>query len=770
MSNPLSLKIINKIDPGIPNNITNKLSGLSGSNIYNTINNGDVINKLNTQYVFATFGLLILIMIIILCLVVFKVDFTNIFSSISYLSVFLFGIIPFFTILTCIWFLPFFKESRIFITMCLLIILIIIAVSTFLSLDFSTGLGYFSIFFFIALPILIIVGLINFLPIFKNLKTFLFEIQSSIYLIIYTILLIWFFQHISYLGLSSVINEYPLIFNVVSIALTSYVFFNAYKSRNSENFNANYERIRMIIIFFCLITVTLLYYLNDPGGYVAKYFGSLLVLSSVLFIFIILYIIILLSFSNKNNNSTPDKKVGFDNLLNNFSIFSRLGTIGYVIFLVSVCIYLFYALKNKTPATNIGGLNTEPVQSIPGQQIPQLNASTVGTIIVFTLLISILWGSLLIINLFSDTKKNPAAESNKFKLFRSSLLLLFGIIILALIISWVAYAGASFTSSYSSITSIILNCLLVIIFLVLIYRIIIVDLPYGNRQKNATFDLLINLIFYIPCLFSDAFDYIMKIFISEYNNNTTGTYLILLIAIILLVLFYVVPIIYQKINLQGGKLLVNEPVYLNSSYALGTYQDLTGSDVFEYQYAISFWFYLDAAAPQNSDHFYSIINFGNKPNVTYNGYNNQLMITMEVEKVLNIDFPNSPPNITTPPPAKIVLNELPTLIYDSSYNNVLLQKWNNMIINYNGGTMDIFLNGELIKSVPGVISYYTLDNLTIGENNGTNGGICNVVYYNKALTLNNIYFIYNLLKNSTPPVVENNNYTIVKQKINNSYA
>ena len=91
------------------------------------------------------------------------------------------------------------------------------------------------------------------------------------------------------------------------------------------------------------------------------------------------------------------------------------------------------------------------------------------------------------------------------------------------------------------------------------------------------------------------------------------------------------------------------------------------------------------------------------------------------------------------------------IIYKNT--NFLLQKWNNIIINYNGGTLDIFLNGELVKSSREIIPYMQYDNLTIGSQDGINGGICNLVYFKKPLTLINVYYIYNNLKNQNPPVV-----------------
>jgi hypothetical protein len=103
-------------------------------------------------------------------------------------------------------------------------------------------------------------------------------------------------------------------------------------------------------------------------------------------------------------------------------------------------------------------------------------------------------------------------------------------------------------------------------------------------------------------------------------------------------------------------------------------------------------------------------------------------------------------------------------------NNILLQKWNNIIINYSGGIMDIFLNNELVKSNVGVVPYYTIDNLTTGESNGLNGSICNVVYFRHPLNTSNMYILYNMVKDKTPPIMSSSSASVLKQNANTTFT
>jgi hypothetical protein len=187
-------------------------------------------------------------------------------------------------------------------------------------------------------------------------------------------------------------------------------------------------------------------------------------------------------------------------------------------------------------------------------------------------------------------------------------------------------------------------------------------------------------------------------------------------------------------------------------HPLANYIELNGTDLFDYQYSISFWLFIDSNAPNTNpsyNHYTSLLNYGGKPNILYKAKTNTLMITME-QKDLDKDGKNK------------------LLEFDDNGNriiytnqNVLLQKWNNIIIQFNGGTLDIFLNGELVKSSIEVIPYMNLDTLTIGSDGGVNGGICNVVYYKNPLTITNIYYIYKNVKDKNPPVIQKTNNTII---------
>jgi hypothetical protein len=95
-------------------------------------------------------------------------------------------------------------------------------------------------------------------------------------------------------------------------------------------------------------------------------------------------------------------------------------------------------------------------------------------------------------------------------------------------------------------------------------------------------------------------------------------------------------------------------------------------------------------------------------------------------------------------------------------DNVLLQKWNQFIINCEGGVIDIFYNNELIKSKINIIPYMTIDSLSVGQQQGVYGGVCNVVYYTKPLNLTQMYYSYNTVKSSNPPTTNSSNKTITK--------
>ena len=557
---------------------------------------------------------------------------------------------------------------------------------------------------------MIIFGLfLAFLPGLKNLRTLFEQINSISYVIIYTIFAILFYS----LMPSDILNTYPSIINIAMLLLGIFFYYKGFQENYIDSFNINYEKIKMAIIFVCLLMLIMTLYIINPGDIVEKYSSQAFLISFIMTIFAFLYVLITIGIGNK----------------------STTGVYGMLIFIIFLAGIIGYVSINKSELSD--------------------NHAKTASILILVLLISILSSLALGSKIFSDPNSN-VLNSNVYGIYKKGLLGVFGLVISSLLIYWLVYSVQNY-SGKSGITSFILSFLLIAIILGLIYKTIFVKMPVENNKKNAFFNIILTTLLYIPCLLSGIFDWFGKLIVGQYNATDAGSFMMLFVAIGLIIAYFKTPSLFNFISSQGGKQLVNKPVYTDTEYNLGSYIDLNGSDTFDYQYAISCWVFIDAAPPNmnpNYSKFTSLLNFGNKPNILYNGSKNSLMITMKQKDLKNItknqliDFDDEGNRI-------IYINK-----------NVLLQKWNNIIINYNGGTMDIFLNGELVKSSIEVVPYYTYDNLTIGENEGIKGGICNVVYFRNALTSSNVYYLYNSVKTRTPPVLNDSNETILIQNVN----
>jgi len=387
-----------------------------------------------------------------------------------------------------------------------------------------------------------------------------------------------------------------------------------------------------------------------------------------------------------------------------------------------------------------------------------------------------------------------------------SLFILFGIFFLFSLINWIIQLFQVFTfknsDGSSSVFGIILNFAIIITLLAIIYRM----MSYSNLFKGSTFitdsplsQLIIGCIFYIPCLLIALIDilsgYYKKgstVMVNAMKRASTGdlassvsslqitpsrTDIILLILIVLLYLiYYSIPYTYTLFSSQGGQLLLKEPVYTDKEIVLATYTSLnpqvnstkksfklfnydfswsnpdynaTQVITHSYNYALSCWIFIDANSTANNrgDTFHSLINYGGKPNVQYRGNDNQMIITIE-----KMDVSGNP---TLYEGKKYDLDDDGNFIVYRN-KNVLLQKWNNIVINYNSGILDIFINGKLQQSFNGgSIPYMKLDNITIGEKNGLHGGICNVVYFSDALNIKQVYYLYTSVKDLNPPILMN---------------
>lgn len=337
--------------------------------------------------------------------------------------------------------------------------------------------------------------------------------------------------------------------------------------------------------------------------------------------------------------------------------------------------------------------------------------------------------------------------------------------------------------SSTNIGKFIISCVLIIAALTIVYKIITLT----SLNKTPLFKSIMNILLFIPSLFLMLFGFV-------YTNATKTIIPLLFLVIILFILYLIYPIITSALFRQGGEQLVNQPIPLNSEDIIATYQTLNADNKYDYQYALSFWFYLDSAPPStnsvySSTEYANILSYGKNPSIRYNPLTNTLLITVEAD-------PNKPLSIlettqkledkltnATEEQLERIQKEIKQNIQlvkttpvvtelDSSGNriiylkpDILLQKWNNVIINYQGGTLDVFYNGELVKSEIEVVPYVTFDTMVVGQNNGLRGEVANILYFKKPLDIFKIRKLYQPLKDKNPPSLSVDKRTIITKNI-----
>jgi hypothetical protein len=295
-------------------------------------------------------------------------------------------------------------------------------------------------------------------------------------------------------------------------------------------------------------------------------------------------------------------------------------------------------------------------------------------------------------------------------------------------------------------------------------------------------------IIYIPCLFLDF----LQSSQSAVGDTTRPIWIIVAIELLLIAILYGGPYLLNYIGASASQ-IVAAPVSLKQKYDTNlntqspqififhnTGIDRTPEDKAancpaeekkRYNYSISGWFILNNTVDARSGDL-EIFNFGDVPRLTYNSTTTELKLfcnTLDMSGNPNTDTDSKIPiynsrtnyNTMISGKTKDTQSRIKMLVDNDEELDtpVPLQKWNYFVINYNGKTMDFFLNTKLIIKSDFIMPDIQMKPITVGDGDaikkvkGMNGSICNFAFHKVPLTKEQIRWTYNMLKSQNPPMI-----------------
>ena len=250
-----------------------------------------------------------------------------------------------------------------------------------------------------------------------------------------------------------------------------------------------------------------------------------------------------------------------------------------------------------------------------------------------------------------------------------------------------------------------------------------------GRPYRYIFKFINLIIGFLPCLFINFATWIKE----EYLKTSKNILILIGIEALLIVFKFLIPFIYslfKKIFSPKENILLINPVPLNRVTNLGLFLTTeevklsntskldTSDKFFNYNYAVAFSLWIFPQPKSVSDAYSKSCNLINISDIIKVIHNNNI-IEFWASTTISGENPNR----------LIKLYELKDFKY---------QKWNSIIINYQGGSLDIFVNKTLKSSTPNITPLKNNNNAVVGDINGINGGIKNVSYFQNALSQQDI--------------------------------
>lgn len=292
--------------------------------------------------------------------------------------------------------------------------------------------------------------------------------------------------------------------------------------------------------------------------------------------------------------------------------------------------------------------------------------------------------------------------------------------------------SAKYALSAVMVSSTILFYLIIIGLLSIIFYALNNFINSFTNKQQLWVRFIKDFIFYIPCLLIDFVNYIINEF-----SLTTSPIFILFIFELCFILGYIY--LYEFIDLF---ITPSEPIYIlkhsrflnEESKKTIPYEFYIDNNLisviskkFRQNYAISLWIYLNNSVNNSGG--------GNieKNIVSIDSYTPIKLCVIEKPRV------NDPNKIDQF--LRIYFN------YPDDYYDIIIpfQKWIYLVFNYESSKFDLFVNGNLERTIH-IISpnYPPASSVIIGENHGLSGAISNIIYYPHVLTKYEITNSYNI--------------------------